>query len=54
LLLAGACCRLQALVSYIPSSYGGKEDASVMSKQLFPLRVLGNAAGVDDEVRLCC
>jgi hypothetical protein len=45
---------LQSLVNYIASSYGGKEDASVMSKQLYPLRVLGNAAGVDDEVSLSC
>lgn len=42
---------LQSLVNYIASSYGGKEDASVMSKGLMPLRALGNAAGVDDEVR---
>ncbi|WIA31719.1 hypothetical protein OEZ86_002595 [Tetradesmus obliquus] len=39
----------QSLVNYIASSYGGKEDASVMSKGLMPLRALGNAAGVDDE-----
>jgi hypothetical protein len=45
---------LQALTSYIRSSYGGKEDAGVMSQQLYPLRVLGNAAGVDDEVRPPC
>jgi DNA-binding transcriptional MerR regulator len=45
-------CWLQALVSYIPSSYGGKEDAGLMNTQLYPLRVLGNAAGVDDEVRI--
>jgi hypothetical protein len=51
LLLAAGCCVLQALTSYIASSYGGKEDAALMSKVLFPLRVLGNVAGVDDEVR---
>lgn len=44
----------QSLVNYLASSYGGKEDASTMSKGLMPLKVLGNAAGVDDEVRLPC
>ncbi|KAF6257582.1 hypothetical protein COO60DRAFT_1219288 [Scenedesmus sp. NREL 46B-D3] len=38
-----------ALVTYIASSYGSREDAAVKSTALFPLRVLGNAAGVDDE-----
>ncbi|WIA11591.1 hypothetical protein OEZ85_011696 [Tetradesmus obliquus] len=39
----------KSLVNYLASSYGGKEDASTMSKGLMPLKVLGNAAGVDDE-----
>jgi hypothetical protein len=52
------CCRcgnmigssLQALVNYIQSRYGTREDSGQMSKALFPMKVLGSDAGVDDEV----